>query len=56
MVEKSEKNLNAKINICKADSGYHSGDNIAKISGNQMEALIDDPGEPPDWPGQVKRM
>ncbi len=42
MVEKSENNLNAQIDICKADSGYHSGDNLAKISGNQMEALIDD--------------
>jgi len=45
MVEKSEKNLHAQIDICKADSGYHSGDNLAKISGNQMEALIDDPAK-----------
>ena len=45
MVEKSEKNLKAPIDICKADSGYHSGDNLAIISGNQMEALIDDPAK-----------
>ena len=45
MVEKSEKNLEAQIDICKADSGYHSGDNLAKISRNQMEALIDDPAK-----------
>ena len=45
MVEKSENNLEAQIDICKADSGYHSGDNLAKISENQMEALIDDPAK-----------
>ena len=45
MVEQSEKNLEAPIDICKADSGYHSGDNLAIISGNQMEALIDDPAK-----------
>jgi transposase len=45
MIGKSEKNLDAQIDICKADSGYHSGDNLGKISGNQMEALIDDPAK-----------
>ncbi len=43
MVKKAEENLNAKIDICKADSGYHSGGNLATMSENQIEALIDDP-------------
>ena len=42
MVKQSEENLGANINICKADSGYHSGDNLAKMSENQIKALIDD--------------
>jgi len=42
MVKQSEENLGANINICKADSGYHSGDNLAKMSENQIESLIDD--------------
>lgn len=42
MVRQSEENLGAEIDICKADNGYHSGDNLAKISENQIEALIDD--------------
>jgi transposase len=45
MVEKSEKNLDGQIDVCKADSGYHSWDNLSKISGNQMKALIDDPAK-----------
>lgn len=45
MVEKSEENLKTKIDICKADSGYHSGDNLAKISGTPIEAFIDDPNK-----------
>jgi len=45
MVSQSEENLGVPIDICKADSGYHSGDNLAKISENQMEALIDDPAK-----------
>ncbi len=45
MVSQSEENLEAQIDICKADSGYHSGDNLAKISENQMEVLIDDPAK-----------
>ncbi len=43
MTKQSEKNLGANINICKADSGYHSGDNLAEMSENQIEFLIDDP-------------
>jgi transposase len=45
MVKQSEENLEAQIDICKADSGYHSGDNLAKISKYQMEILIDDPAK-----------
>jgi len=45
MVSQSEENLGAQINICKADSGYHSGDNLVKMSENKMEALIDDPAK-----------
>ncbi len=44
LVTQSEKNLGAKIDICKADSGYHSGNNLARIS-DQMEVLIDDPAK-----------
>ncbi len=43
MVKKAEENLKAKIDICKADSGYHSADNLAIISESQIEVLIDDP-------------
>ena len=43
MVKQSEENLKTKIDICKADSGYHSGDNLAIMSENQIEAFIDDP-------------
>ncbi len=43
MVKQAEENLRGKIDICKADSGYHSGDNLAIMSGNQIEVLIDDP-------------
>ena len=43
MVKKAEDNLKAKIDICKADSGYHSADNLAIMSESQIEALIDDP-------------
>jgi len=45
MVKQSEENLGSKIDICKADSGYHSGDNLAKMSENQIEVLIDDPSK-----------
>lgn len=45
MVKQSEENLGANINIYKADSGYHSGDNLAKMSENQAESLIDDPNK-----------
>jgi transposase len=45
MVSQSEENLGAQIDICKADSGYHSGDNLAKMSENKMEVLIDDPAK-----------
>jgi transposase len=45
MVKQSEENLGANINICKADSGYHSEDNLAKMSENQIESLIDDPNK-----------
>ncbi len=43
MVQQTEENLGSKIDICKADSGYHSGDNLAIMSENQIESFIDDP-------------
>ncbi len=42
MVKQSKENLEAEIDICKADSGYHSGDNFAKMSETQIKVLIDD--------------
>jgi transposase len=45
MVKQTQENLDAKIDICKADSGYHSGENLAKISENQVESFIDDPAK-----------
>lgn len=37
--------MGAKIDICKADSGYHSGDNLATMSDHQIKVLIDDPSK-----------
>lgn len=45
LVKQSEENMKNKIDICKADSGYHSGNNLAEISEMPMEALIDDPNK-----------
>jgi transposase len=45
MVEQTEENLESQIDICKADSGYHSGENLANMLENQTEALIDDPNK-----------
>jgi len=42
MVKQMEENLEDKIDICKADSGYHSEKNFANMSENQVEVLIDD--------------
>ena len=42
MVKQTEENLEDKIDICKADSGYHSEKNFANMSENQVEVLIDD--------------
>lgn len=43
MVKQAEENLKAKIDICKADSGYHSGDNLAIMAEKKIESYIDDP-------------
>ena len=45
LVKQSEENLKNNVDLCKADSGYHSGDNLAKMSEISMEALIDDPNK-----------
>ena len=42
MVKQTEENLEVQIDICKADSGYHSEKNHANMSENQVEVLIDD--------------
>ena len=45
MVKQTKENIDAGIDICKADSGYHSGGNLADMSESQTEALIDDPNK-----------
>ena len=42
MVKQSEENLKSKIDVCKADNGYHSEDNLSRMSENQTKVLIDD--------------
>ena len=37
MVEQTENNLKDRIDICKADIGYHSGNNLADMSEKQIE-------------------
>ena len=43
MVKQAKENLKVKIDICKADSGYHSGDNLAVMAEKKIEFFIDDP-------------
>lgn len=43
MINLTEKNIESDINICKADSGYHSGKNLAQLTEKNMLSLIDDP-------------
>jgi transposase len=43
MIDITEKNIQSEINVCKADSGYHSGENLSEVSKTGMIALIDDP-------------
>ena len=45
MVELTEANIDGKVNQVKADSGYHSADNLAKISEKEVEVYIDDPNK-----------
>ncbi len=42
MVEQTKKNLGTEINIFKADNGYHSEENLAKMAESQIDSLIDD--------------
>ena len=43
MVDLTEQNIESKVNVCKADSGYHSGENLYEVSQKELIALIDDP-------------
>ncbi len=43
MIDLTEKNIESEVNVCKADSGYHSGENLSQLSKREMKALIDDP-------------
>ncbi len=43
MVDLTEQNIESKVDVCKADSGYHSGENLYQLSKKELKALIDDP-------------
>lgn len=45
MIEKTEENIEAEINKGKADSGYHSADNLADTSMKEIDVYIDDPNK-----------
>lgn len=44
-IEKTEENIEAEINKVKADSGYHSADNLADATVKEIEVYIDDPNK-----------
>lgn len=45
MLEKTEENVGAKIDKGKADSGYHSANNLAEVAEKGIEVYIDDPNK-----------
>ena len=45
MVEQCQDNLGCPIDELKADSGYHSIDNLEELSQRQIDAYIDDPNK-----------
>ncbi len=44
MIEQTENNIRTNIDMCKADSGYHSADNLYLIS-DRANMFIDDPNK-----------
>ena len=42
MFKQSEENLQAEVDSCKGDNGYHSADNLHEMSKNSAEVFIDD--------------
>lgn len=44
MIEQTENNIKTNIDMCKADSGYHSADNLHLIS-DRANMFIDDPNK-----------
>lgn len=42
MIDLTEENIESKVNVCKADNGYHSGENLYQVSQKGLTALIDD--------------
>jgi transposase len=44
-LEKAEENLNASVNQCKADSGYHSISNLKELEKKSVKCFIDDPNK-----------
>lgn len=45
MLDATEENIGAKVNKGKADSGYHSADNLGAASEKEIEVYIDDPNK-----------
>ena len=45
MVEQCQENLGCPIDELKADSGYHSIDNLEELSQRQIDGYIDDPNK-----------
>ena len=45
MIKQTEENIGAKIDEAKADSGYHSGQNLADKSIQEIDSYIDDPNK-----------
>ena len=43
MIEQVEENIKNNVDKVKADSGYHSADNLEKIENMNVDAYIDDP-------------
>ncbi|MBU0581139.1 MAG: IS1182 family transposase [Candidatus Margulisbacteria bacterium] len=45
MLKQTEENVGTKINEGKADSGYHSGQNLADVSEMEINSYVDDPNK-----------
>lgn len=45
MLDATENNIGKKVDTAKADSGYHSAENLASASAKEIEVYIDDPNK-----------